>query len=400
VLRELAPRVLGTLARRSGDFASAEDAVQEALLAAALRWPDDGVPESPSAWLLQTATRRLIDQRRSEQSRRAREDLVALEPSAAGAACDRDDSLTLLLLCCHPALTEPTAIALTLRAVGGLTTLEIARAFLVSEATMARRIARAKQRIRESQVPFRMPTDDELPARLRSVLRVLYLIFNEGYASSAGPHVQRAELAQEAIRLTRMLARGLPDDGEVLSLLALMLLLDARRPARTGADGELIPLAEQDRRLWDRAQIAEGVALLEGAFGKGTPGEYRLQAAIAALHDQAPTASETDWPQIHALYELLERLTGSPVVTLNRAVAAALADGPAAGLAVLDGVEGRLAGSHRVDAVRAYLLELAGDAEGARERYRAAAARATSVPERNHLVLRAARLAGRRTLSP
>jgi predicted RNA polymerase sigma factor len=393
VLRELAPRVLGTLARRSGDFASAEDAVQEALLAAALRWPRDGIPESPSAWLLQAATRRLIDQRRSEQSRRTREGLAALERAVAGPAADRDDSLTLLFLCCHPALSQPAAIGLTLRAVGGLTTAQIARAFLVCEATMAQRITRAKQRIRDSQVPFRMPTADELPARLSSVLRVLYLVFNEGYASSAGPHVQRAELAHEAIRLTRTLARGLPDDGEVLSLLALMLLLDARRPARTGAGGELIPLAEQDRRQWDRAQIAEGVALLDSAFGKGTPGEYRLQAAIAALHDRAASAAETDWPQIHALYGLLEQLTGSPVVTLNRAVAAAMADGPAAGLVVLDSLDHRLAASHRVDAVRAYLLELAGDIDGAREHYRTAAARATSVPERNHLVLRAARLA-------
>jgi len=287
LLRELAPQVLGALVRRSGDFGAAEDAVQEALLAAALHWPRDGVPAEPRGWLLQTAGRRMIDQWRSEQSRRDRERLALLEETRVGEVPDRDDTLILLFMCCHPALTPASAIALTLRAVGGLTTAEIASAFLVGEATMGQRIARAKQRIAASGVPFRMPTHEEQTARVRTVLHVLYLIFNEGYASSTGRELQRTELSAEAIRLTRMVQRMLSADGEVASLLALMLLIDARRPARTNAAGELIPLAEQDRTLWDHAQVAEGVALLNGAAGKGPVGEYRLQAAIAAVHDQA-----------------------------------------------------------------------------------------------------------------
>jgi RNA polymerase sigma factor (sigma-70 family) len=365
------------LARRSGDFAAAEDAVQEALIAAASHWPRHGLPENPRGWLIQTASRRLVDQWRSDRSRWQREALVEEPPPHVP---DRDDTLAVLFMCCHPSLSPASAIALTLRAVGGLTTAEIARAFLVGEATMAQRISRAKQTIKESGEPFQLQ-----PERLHSVLRVLYLIFNEGYAS------ERADLAEEAIRITRMLHRLLPDDGEVAGLLALMLLIEARRSARTGSNGDLIPLAEQDRTLWDRERIAEGTALLDGAIGKGT-GEYQLQAAIAALHDRATRAEETDWPQILALYGLLEQLTGNPVVTLNKAVAAGMADGPEAGLAVLEEVGERLAGHYRLDAVRAHLLEQAGDAEAAREHYRAAAAGATNLAEQRHLALRAARL--------
>ncbi len=378
LLRRLAPQVLGTLSRRYGDFDAAEDAVQEALLAAATHWPRDGVPAKPRGWLIQTADRRMIDQRRSEQSRRHRESLTALREPPAAEVPDQDDTLTVLFMCCHPALTPASAIALTLRAVGGLTTAEIAHAFLVPEATMAQRISRAKQRIKASGEPFRMPTYDEQTARLRSVLHVLYLIFNEGYAASSGRDLQRTELSEEAIRLTRMVHRALPEDGEVTGLLALMLLTDARRPARTNAAGELVSLAEQDRTLWDQELIAEGVSLVNRAVGNGAVGEYQLQAAIAAIHDQAPQADDTDWPQILALYGLLEQMTGNPVVTLNRAVAAAMAHGPSAGLAVLDEVDERLAGHHRLDAVRAHLLEMAGDTDAALAHYRIAASRTTS----------------------
>ena len=376
--------------RRFGDFDAAEDAVQEALLAAALHWPEEGIPEQPRGWLIQAASRRLIDQVRSDRSRERRERETAMEQSPE--VSDRDDSLLVLFMCCHPALSPASAIALTLRAAGGLTTREIASAFLVEEATMAQRISRAKQRIEVSGVSFRMPAPDRQTETLRSVLHVLYLIFNEGYTSSGGSDLQRVELAQEAIRLTRMVQRLLPADAEVSGLLALMLLTDARRDARTDADGELIPLAEQDRSLWDRASIAEGTALLDRAIGTGAVGEYQLQAAIAAVHARAPLAEETDWPQILALYGLLERVTRNPVVTLNRAVAAAMAEGPAAGLAVLETVEERLHGHHRLDAVRAHLLELAGDTDGARAHYRAAAARTTSLPEQRYLTMRAARL--------
>jgi RNA polymerase sigma factor (sigma-70 family) len=388
----LAPQVLGALVRRYGDFDTAEDAVQEALLAAAVRWPRDGVQEEPRSWLIQTATRRMIDQWRSDQSRRERESLALRRETATPEVSDQDDTLILLFMCCHPALTPASAIALTLRAVGGLTTAEIANAFLVSEATMAQRIARAKQTIKSSGVPFAMPTPDERAARLRAVLHVLYLIFNEGYASSIGSELHRTELSDEAIRLTRMVHRMLPDDAEVAGLLALMLLIDARRPARTSAAGELIPLAEQDRTLWDQALIAEGTALLNHAVGLGAPGEYQLQGAIAAVHDRAPHADDTDWPQILALYGLLEQLTGNPIVTLNRAVAAAMADGPSAGLAVLDTVAERLNGHYRLDAVRAHLLEMAGDTTAALAHYRAAANRTTNLPEQRYLTTRAARL--------
>jgi RNA polymerase sigma factor (sigma-70 family) len=368
------------LTRRFGDFDSAEDAVQEALVAAAERWTHDGVPERPRGWLIQTAERRLIDHYRSELARRQRE---AISQDPVPEVFDQDDTLIILFMCCHPALTDASAIALTLRAVGGLSTAEIAKAFLVDEPTMAQRISRAKRRIRSSGEPFRMPTAEERPARLRNVLHVLYLIFNEGYAASGGSELQRTELSAEAIRLARML----PDEPEVDGLLALMLLLDARRAARTDADGELVPLPQQDRSLWDQARIAEGLVLLEKAAG-----EYQVQAAIAAVHDRAPSAGATDWRQILGLYEQLERMTGNPVVTLNRAVAAAMADGPGAGLAVLDDVDARLDGHHRLDAVRAHLLEMAGDFEVAIEQYRAAAQKTTNVAEQRYLRKRAARL--------
>jgi RNA polymerase sigma factor (sigma-70 family) len=392
LLRELAPQVLGVLVRRYGDFDAAEDAVQESLLAAAVHWPRDGVPEKPRGWLIQTAERKLIDQRRSDRSRRDRESMAVLQEAPAQEVSEQDDTLIVLFMCCHPALTPASAIALTLRAVGGLTTAEIANAFLVGEATMAQRISRAKQSIKASGMPFRMPTPDEQTARVRLVLHVLYLIFNEGYASSTGRELHRTELSAEAIRLTRMVHRMLPDDGEVIGLLALMLLIDARRPARTSAAGELITLPEQDRTLWDRGLIAEGVALLNRAMAKGAVGEYQLQAAIAAVHDQAARADDTDWPQILALYGLLEHITGNPVVTLNRAVAAAMAHGPSAGLAVLDMVDERLAGHYRLDAVRAHLLEMAGDTDAALAHYRAAAARTTNLPEQRYLAMQAARL--------
>jgi predicted RNA polymerase sigma factor len=389
LLRELAPRVLGTLARRWGDFDAAEDAVQEALIAASTHWPADGIPERPYGWLLQTASRRMVDQWRSEAARRDREIRVASEPES-GVATDVDDTLTVLFLCCHPVLTPASAIALTLRAVGGLTTAEIARAFLVPEATMAQRISRAKQRIAGSGEPFAMPSADERPARLRSVLRVLYLMFNEGYTGSAGDELTRVDLSDEAIRLAR-LVHAADDDAEASGLLALMLLTDARRPARTDPSGTPVSLADQDRGRWDRARIAEGTALLDGAIGRGTVGEYQLQAAIAAIHDRAVTPDATDWRQINALYELLERMTRSPVVTLNRAVAAAMVDGPAAGLAILDTVGGD---PPRIDQLRAHLHELAGDHDLAVAHYRRAAGRATNVAERRYLDAQVARLTG------
>ncbi|GAA3920335.1 sigma factor-like helix-turn-helix DNA-binding protein [Amorphoplanes auranticolor] len=391
LLREFAPQVLGVLVRRFGDFDAAEDAVQEALLAAALRWPVDGVPGNPRGWLIRTGANKLVDQIRNEQARRERERRAASEVPAGGVP-DHDDTLTLLFLCCHPALTPASAIALTLRAVGGLTTAEIAHAFLVPEATMAQRISRAKQRIRASAAPWRMPEPPEWRARLRSVLHVLYLIFNEGYAVSTGPGVHRTELSNEAIRLTRTVHRLLPDDGEVAGLLALMLLTDARRPARTGAGGELIPLEEQDRSRWDRQLIQEGTTLLDAALTSGTVGEYQLQAAIAALHDRAARVGDTDWPQILALYGLLEQITGNPMVSLNRAVAASMVHGPAEGLRLLTTLDERLLGHYRLDAVRAHLYERAGDTPAAITHYRAAAARTTSTPERQYLTTRAARL--------
>ncbi|WP_433718009.1 RNA polymerase sigma factor [Actinoplanes sp. CA-051413] len=391
LLREFAPQVLGVLVRRFGDFDAAEDAVQEALLAAALRWPVDGVPDNPRGWLIRTGANKFVDQIRNELARRERERRAAVEEPPIDVP-DRDDTLTLLFLCCHPALTPASAIALTLRAVGGLTTAEIAHAFLVPEATMAQRISRAKQRIKASAIPFRMPDPADRRARLRSVLHVLYLIFNEGYAGSTGPDVHRTELSAEAIRLTRTVHRMLPDDGEVAGLLALMLLTDARRPARTGVGGELIPLEEQDRSRWDRQLIKDGTALLDAAMTSGTVGEYQLQAAIAALHDRAARVQDTDWPQILALYGLLDQLTGNPMVTLNRAVAASMVHGPAEGLRLLATLDERLPGHYRLDAVRAHLYERSGDTGAAITHYRTAAARTTSGPERRYLTTRAARL--------
>jgi RNA polymerase sigma factor (sigma-70 family) len=391
LLRTLAPQVLGVVARRFRDFDAAEDAVQEALLAAALHWPSGGLPDNPHGWLVQAAVHRLTDRFRSEQARRRREEAVAQEPPPADVP-DTDDTLVLLFLCGHPALTTASAIALTLRAVGGLTTAEIAGAFLVPEATMAQRISRAKARIKASAVPFRLPAAAEREARLRSVLHVLYLVFNEGYTSSAGGRLHRTELSGEAIRLTRLLRGMLPDDGEVAGLLALMLLTDARRPARTGPAGELVPLAEQDRSRWNRAQIREGVALVTEALGRGDAGEYRLQASIAAAHAIAPRVEDTGWGQILGAYRLLERLTDNPMVALNRAIATAMVHGPAAGLARLDALGERLAGHHRLDAVRAHLLELAGDVATAVRHYDAAASRTANTPERRYLTTRAARL--------
>ena len=407
LLRELAPQVLGVVARRHGEFADAEDAVQEALIAAARQWPGEGIPGNPRGWLYHVAVRRLTDQLRSEVARRRREDAVASELWAEWAfvpgpdaelGLERDDTLVLLFMCCHPALTPASAIALTLRAVGGLTTAEIARAFLVPEATMAQRISRAKQSIRASEVPFRMPTDGERAARLGAVLHVLYLIFSEGYTSSAGRDLYRADLSDEAIRLTRTLHGLVPEDAEVAGLLALMLLTDARRAARTGAGGELIPLDEQDRSRWDRALIAEGTALVSDAMSRRSVGPYQLQAAVAALHDEAARVEDTDWPQILALYGLLKRMDDNPMVALNYAIAAAMVDGPAAGLALLRELDtdARLHGHHRLDAVRAHLLEMAGDPAGAIGHYRIAADRTTSIPERDYLTARAARLAVQR----
>jgi RNA polymerase sigma factor (sigma-70 family) len=402
-LRRLAPQLLGALVRRYGHFDTAEDAVQEALLAAATQWPAEGIPANPRGWLITVASRRLTDLLRAEQARQRREEAAArqitpgqwLAPPADSPATDSDDTLILLFLCCHPALSPAAQIALTLRAVGGLTTAQIARAFLVPEATMTRRITRAKQHIAGSGVPFGMPAGEERWQRLSVVLHVLYLIFTEGYAATSGPSLLRADLSAEAIRLARIVHRLLPNDGEVAGLLALMLLTDARRPARTGPAGELIPLAEQDRSQWNSSYIAEGVALITGALSRGRPGPYQLQAAIAAIHDEAPTPGATDWPQIAALYELLLQINDNPAVALNHAVAVAMAQGPRAGLDLLGRLENdrRIAGDHRLEAVRAHLLEMSGNHQAAREAYQAAAQRAMTLPQQRYLNARAASLA-------
>ena len=397
LLRELAPHVLGALVRRYGHFAAAEDAVQEALLAASVQWPEQGRPGNPAGWLTTVATRRLIDQLRGDESRRRREEtdvVVSERLSGAETAAGDDDTLTLLYLCCHPSLSPPSQLALTLRAVGGLTTAEIARAFLVPEATMAQRISRAKQSIKTAGATFRLPPDDERAERLRVVLQVLYLVFNEGYTTSSGDDLHRTDVTDEAIRLTRMLQARLPEDGEVTALLALMLLTDARRDQRTRADGALVPLDEQDRSRWDHELIAESVALLSGVLGRVPLGPYQLQAAIAAVHDEAPSAAETDWQEILGLYELLDRVAPNPMATLNRVVAVAEVHGPDAGLALLAslGSDDRIAGHHRTYAVRAHLLERTGDLTAARADYLEAARRTTSRPEQRHLEARAARL--------
>jgi RNA polymerase sigma factor (sigma-70 family) len=381
--------------RRHGQFDACEDAVQEALLAAALQWAEQGVPEEPRSWLVTVASRRLVDEWRSESARRRREETTAaLELPVKGELAADDDTLTLLFLCCHPSLSVPSQLALTLRAVGGLTTAEIANAFLVPEATMAQRISRAKQSIKSSGLRFDLPPEPERAERLRVVLHVLYLVFNEGYTTSSGATLHRADLTTEAIRLSRLLHQLIPGDGEVAGLLALMLLTDARRAARTDADGSIVPLAEQRRELWNAAQIEEGVALITRTLGRTPIGPYQLQAAIAAVHGEAPSADETDWPQILALYEVLEQISPGPVVTLNRAVAVAMVDGPRAGLAVLGTLDtdDRMVHTHRLDAVRGHLLELAGEHVAARESYLRAARATASIPEQRYLALRAARL--------
>jgi len=396
LLRTLAPQVLGALVRRYGHFDAAEDAVQEALLAAVQQWPAKGRPDNPAAWLSTVATRRMIDQLRGDDARRRREDDIAprLRPDPDVIVPAGDDMLTLLFLCCHPVLSPPSQLALTLRAVGGLTTAQIAHAFLVPETTMAQRISRAKQSIKAAGATFRLPPLEERAARLGVVLHVLYLVFNEGYATSAGDDLQRADLTNEAIRLTRLLHEMLPDDGEVTGLLALMLLTDARRGQRSRADGALVPLDEQDRSQWDHALVAEGVALIASTLGQVPLGSYQLQAAIAAVHVEAPSAEDTDWAQILALYEVLDQVAPNPMATLNRAVAVAEVHGPAAGLDVVATLEddARVAGHHRLIAVRAHLLERAGDVDAARAAYREAARRTTSRPEQRHLEARAARL--------
>jgi RNA polymerase sigma factor (sigma-70 family) len=402
LLRDAAPQVLAALLRRFRDFDAAEDAVQEALLAAATQWPVAGLPESPRAWLIQVASRRLTDHIRTETARRRRQGAIVSEAPPAEQAPpddlppgDRDDTLALLFMCCHPALSPASATALTLRAVGGLTTAEIAAAFMVPEATMAQRISRAKQSIKTSGVPFRLPTNREWPARLDAVMHVLYLIFNEGYASTSGAALVRTDLSSDAIRLTRALHHSVPDAAEIMGLLALMLLTDARRPARVNEHGDLVPLAEQDRAAWNARLIQEGVALVTSALPRGAVGPYQLQAAIAAVHDEAATAEATDWPQIRALYTVLERMTDNPMVALNRAIADAMVAGPAEGLTRLDALasDARLRGHHRLHAVRAHLLEMQGHRAQARTEYLAAASRTTSIPEQRYLMMKAAKLA-------
>jgi RNA polymerase sigma factor (sigma-70 family) len=392
LLRELAPQVLGILVRKYDRFDACEDAVQEALLAASQQWPETGLPDSPRSWLVTVASRRLVDEWRSQSARSQREEAVAALEIEPGPTEQRDDTLTLLFLCCHPELSVPSQLALTLRAVGGLSTAEIAAAFLVPEATMAQRISRAKKSLRDAR--FELPPPAELPERLQVVLHVLYLVFNEGYAASSGERAQRADLTAEAVRLVRLMHVQVPADGEVAGLLALMLLTEARRAARTDQDGLLVPLAEQDRSRWDPRLIEDGVGLISRTLGRGPVGPYQLQAAIAAVHDEAATADDTDWPQILALYDVLTRVSPGPVVTLNRAVAVAMVHGPLAGLAELGTLDGdeRIARGHRLDAVRAHLLEMSGDRAGAVAAYRRAAKRAASIPEQHYLALQAARL--------
>jgi len=398
LVRRLAPEVLAMLVRRYGHFDACEDAVQEALVAASGQWPVEGRPASPKAWLMTVASRRLVDELRSDEARRRRERSDAsMAGSEAVTAPAADDTLTLLFLCCHPALSAPSQLALTLRAVAGLTTAEIARAFLVPEATMAQRISRAKQKIVEAGASFRPPPEAEWAGRLRVVLHVLYLLFNEGYTATSGPDLVRTDLTSEAIRLTRELLRVVPDDGEVAGLLALMLLTDARRAARTDRDGGIVALTEQDRTLWDADEIAEGVALVTGSLASKPLGPYQVQAAIAAVHDEAERVEDTDWRQILALYGVLQRIAPGPMVALNRAVALAMVEGPAAGLEALDALDAmsaddRVDASHRLESVRAHLLEMNGDTEAARSAYVDAARRAVSIPERRYLTSRAARL--------
>lgn len=397
LLRELAPQVLGLLVRRYGDFDACEDALQEALLAAAAQWPSEGVPVNPKGWMITVASRRWTEQRRSESARRRREVTASsAQPRDAAPGSSPEDTLTLLFLCCHPSLTTlPSQVTLTLRAVGGLNTVEIARALLLPKATVGQRISRAKQRIRASGARFVMPSQAELPERLAAVLRVLYLIFNEGSTASSGPALHRVELTTEAIRLTRLLLDRLPEDGEVAGLLALMLLTDARRAARTRPDGSLVPLGEQDRSLWDARAIAEGIGLITRTLANAPIGPYQVQAAIAAVHDEAASAGDTDWPQILRLYDLLRTIEPGPMVTLNRVVAVAMVHGPNVGLEEMSDAETdpALAGHHRISAVRAHLLDMAGDRERALIHYRRAARLTLSIPERRYLTSRARELA-------
>jgi RNA polymerase sigma factor (sigma-70 family) len=402
LLRPLAPQVLGAVVRRYGHFDLAEDATQEALLAAAVQWPRDGLPRSPRAWLIAVASRRLTDLLRSEQARRRREDAVAeravtehgAAPAGEGRAAEADDTLVLLFMCCHPSLSTASQVALTLRAVGGLSAAEIARALLGSEQTVTRRITRAKQSIKDSGIPFALPRPGDLAGRRQAVLRVLYLIFNEGYAATEGTVLVRVDLAEEAIRLARALHAGLPDDTEVSGLLALMLLVHARHQARTSPDGSLVPMAEQDRSRWDRGLIAEGTALLTAALPRGPAGPYQLQAAIAAVHDEASSAVATDWPQIAALYEVLLRLDDNPVVALNHAVAVSMTAGARAGLELIRqlGADPRINADRRFHAVRAHLLETLGEQAAALEAYRAAARAATNLQQQRYLNQQISRL--------
>lgn len=396
VFREEQGRLLASLVRRFGDLDLAEEVASEAVEAALVHWPVRGVPARPGAWLLTTARRKAVDRLRRDRAYAARLAVLQAEADRAGSAPSSsagpggdlpDERLELFFTCAHPALLPEARGALTLRCLAGLTTPEVARAYLVPPATMAQRIVRAKKKIREARIPFRVPDADELPGRLPGVLQVLYSIFTEGYAASSGPRLQRLDLAQEAIRLARILRRLLPAEREVTGLLALMLLVHARRAARTGPGGELMLLEEQDRGRWDQPMIEEGLGLVPPALAGGPPGPYGVQAAIAALHDEATDFASTDWPQIVALYDVLLTLTPSPVVALNRAAAVAMRDGPRAGLALLDALanEERLRGHHPYQAARADLLQRLGRLREASEAYRQALALAGTEPEREHL---------------
>ena len=404
LLRRLAPQVLGPVVRRYGNFDLAEDATQEALAAAAVSWPQDGLPGNPRGWLITVASRRLTDLLRSEQARQRREETVARWALTERSASRADEPARATpttrscccCMCCHPSLSVASQMALTLRAVGGLTAAEIARALLGSEQTVTRRITRAKRSIKVSGVPFALPAQDEMGGRLEAVLRVLYLIFNEGYSSTAGTALVRVDLAEEATRLVRALHETRPDDPEVAGLLALMLLVHARHRARMAPDGSLVPMAEQDRSRWDRGAIEEGIALVTAALPRGPIGPYQLQAAIAAVHDEAESYEATDWPQIAALYGVLLRLDDSPVVALNHAVAVSMVAGPPAGLALVQrlGADARVNADRRFHAVRGHLLEMAGDRAAAVEAYRAAARAATNLQQQRYLNQQITRLQG------
>jgi RNA polymerase sigma factor (sigma-70 family) len=401
LLREWTPRLLAQLVRRFGDFALAEDAAQEAIIAAASQWPLEGRPDHPEAWLTRVATRRMIDHIRSDIARRRRETETVQDEAIAHKTSDRepgsqhDDTLDLLIMCCHPVLTPPSAMALTLRALCGLTTAEIAKAFFVPESTMAQRISRAKQTIKSQGAVFETPSPVTRAERMNTVLHVLYLMFNEGYVATGGHQAQRPDLTNEAIRLMREVRAHAPENTEAAGLLALMLLTDARRPARVDASGALVPLQVQDRLIWDQALIKEGVRLISDTLPKGRVGPYQIMAAIAAVHDEARRAEDTDWAQIIALYEVLKQMTDNPMVVLNQAVAVAMVSGPRAGLSLLEPLadDPRLTQQHRLDAVRAHLFEQVGDGHSAIEHYRRAAKRTGSIPERDFLLKSAARLA-------